>query len=165
MMKRFLVPLIVLAGALFLGACGASDSASESGLAPEGPVNAVERAGGEAGGGAVGEEISVSGGTFTRVSPEELKGTMETEDLVVVNTHVPFAGDIPGTDLSIPYDEIAGNTDKLPGKDARIALYCLGGPMSDEASRTLVELGYTNVWDLGGGMEAWREAGFSLEGA
>ncbi len=162
-MKRFSFLLMFLVGALFMGACGASDSTAENGSAPEDPVNADKQS--SSGGGAVGEEISVSGGTFTRVSPEEMKGAMEEEDLVLINTHVPFAGDIPGTDLSIPYNEIGQNTERLPGKDARIALYCLGGPMSDEASRTLVELGYTNVWDLGRGMEAWQGAGFPLEGA
>jgi rhodanese-related sulfurtransferase len=167
-MKRFSILLVVLVVAMFLGACGASDSASESGPSEEGSAGGRaigERTASESSGGAVGEEISASGGTFTRVSPEEMKEAVEAGDIVVVNTHVPFAGDIPGTDLSIPYNEIGQNTERLPGKDARIALYCLGGPMSDEASRTLVELGYTNVWDLGGGMEAWQGAGFPLEGA
>ncbi len=160
-MKRFSILLVILVGALFMGACGAGNSTAESEPADEGPVNADERAASEASSGAdaVGEEIPVPGGTFTRVSPDELKEAMEEEDLVLINTHVPFAGDLPGTDFSIPYDEIDRNTERLPDKGARIALYCLGGPMSDEASRTLVELGYTNVWDLGGGMEAWGGGG------
>lgn len=151
-MKRLSIPLVILFGALFLGACGATDSTAEGGSS--GSVN-----------GGAGEEISTPDGTFTRVSPDALKAAMEGEDIVLVNTHVPFAGDIPGTDLSIPFDEIGQNLDRLPGKDARIALYCLGGPMSDEASRTLVRLGYTNVWDLDGGMEAWRASGFQIDGA
>jgi rhodanese-related sulfurtransferase len=114
--------------------------------------------------GAVGERVAVSGGTYTRVSPTELREMMRREDFTLVNTHVPFEGNIPDTDVSIPYDEIGRNLDRLPAKDARIVLYCRSGSMSAEAAETLVGLGYDDVWDLRGGMIAWKEAGFSLEG-
>lgn len=113
----------------------------------------------------VGEGVSVAGGTFTRVSPEELRDMKNDEGFPLVNVHVPFAGNISGTDLSIPYDEIEENLDKLPAdKDAKIVLHCQGGPMSFDAAETLVSLGYTDVSDLDGGMEAWRNAGFRLKG-
>jgi rhodanese-related sulfurtransferase len=114
--------------------------------------------------GEVGEKISVSGGTYTRVSPTQLRGVMQREDVVLVNTHVPFEGNIPATDHSIPYDEIGRNPDRLPGEDATIVLYCRSGNMSAEAAETLVRLGYEDVWDLRGGMIAWQKAGFRLEG-
>ena len=84
---------------------------------------------------------------------------------MLVNTHVPFEGNIPGTDLSIPYDEIGRNLDRLPGEEARVVLYCRSGNMSTEAAKTLVGLGYTEVWELRGGMIAWKKAGFRLSGA
>jgi len=34
--------------------------------------------------------------------------------------------------------------------------------MSEEASRALIELGYTQVWDVPGGMNAWQASGFEL---
>lgn len=78
-----------------------------------------------------GERVSVDGGTFTRLSPVELRSMMAEEDFPLINVHIPFTGNIPGTDLSIPYNEIEDNLDKLPAeKDAQIVLYCLGGPMS-----------------------------------
>ena len=113
-----------------------------------------------------GIRVYVSDSAFTRLSPDELRSIMNEEDFLLVNVHVPFAGNIPGTDLTIPYNEIEANLDKLPAdKDAKIVLYCLGGPMSFDAAETLVDLGYTNVSDLNGGMEAWQRAGFRLKRA
>jgi rhodanese-related sulfurtransferase len=146
----------VLLAALLLTACGGGEADSPDGAGTE------DAPGSDA---SVGERIRTPGGSFTRVSPEELRSTMREDELVLVNTHVPFEGDIPGTDLSIPYDEIGRNLQLLPGKDEKIALYCRSGTMSASAAETLVRLGYDNVWDLAGGMIAWREAGYRLEGA
>jgi rhodanese-related sulfurtransferase len=35
--------------------------------------------------------------------------------------------------------------------------------MSQIAAEELVSFGYTNVWNLKGGMIGWKEAGFELE--
>lgn len=163
-MKRAFLILVFLGSALLAG-CG--DSGTQSG--PDDSSAGSETTGPEEPAGttanASGEKVFTPGGTYTRVSPEELRVMDEGEDFPLVNVHIPFEGDIPGTDLSIPYDEIEQRLGELPeDKDAKVVLYCRSGSMSTEAARTLVERGYEDVWELEGGMNAWKAAGFELEG-
>ena len=113
----------------------------------------------------VGKTITVKGGTYTDISVAELQSMLENKDFEFVNVHIPFEGDIPNTDLSIPYNEIDQHLSELPAdKDAKIVLYCRSDRMSNIASETLVGLGYTNIWNLDGGMVAWEQAGLKIEG-
>ena len=113
--------------------------------------------------GTVGQKVPVIIGYYTEVTPEQLKAMLETKDFVFINVHIPYEGEIARTDTFLPYNEIEKNLDKLPAdKNTKIILYCRSGRMSAIAAETLVGLGYTNVWDMEGGMIAWETLGLPL---
>jgi len=145
-MKRRLLILLIGIILLFSPACSQTDNVS----------GAIQ---------VIGEKKTVKGGSYQDISVAELKMMLENKDFLFVNTHIPFEGDIPNTDLSIPFDQIEQNLDKLPADmDAKIVLYCRSDRMSNIASETLVGLGYTNVRNLDGGMVSWEQAGLPIEG-
>lgn len=141
--SRLLLVLIGTCVALSLAACGTNTGTT----AP-----------------AAGEVIKTEADNQYRdVTAGELKAMMEEKDFFLVDVHVPNEGKLPRLDARIPYDEIADNLDKLPSdKAARIVLTCKSGSMSAAASKTLADLGYSNVYNLKGGFVAWRDKGYEF---
>ena len=138
MKRHFLISMIMLG--LLLSGCAAA-SVSET------PVHEVPT-------------------DYENISVETLKSMMDTrrDSFVLVNTHIPFEGNLPDTDLSIPFNEIQDNLHLLPeDKDAEIVLYCRSDNMSTAAAADLVSAGYTNVKNLAGGFVAWNAAGYPFE--
>mgnify|MGYP001561100981 FL=1 len=110
-----------------------------------------------------GTRVAVPGGAYTNVTAPALKQMLDGKDFFFVNVHIPYEGEIPRTDAFIPFDQVEKQLNRLPTKkDAKIVLYCQSGRMSDIAARTLVRHGYTNLWNLEGGMVAWRQRGYPL---
>lgn len=98
------------------------------------------------------------------ITPTELNQAMQKEDIFLIDVHIPEQKHIKGTDLFIPFDEIEKYKDKLPkDKNTAIYLYCKGGPMAEEAAKSLYDLGYHNLTNLEGGANAWNKAGLDLE--
>ena len=113
-----------------------------------------------------GRPVVVDGGKYFNLTPAELRALLTRKDFFFVNTHIPYQGEIAGTDASIPFDQTRAEIRRYPAdKAARIVLYCRSGRMSDIAARELVKLGYTNVFNLDGGMIAWEQAGYPLKNA
>lgn len=106
------------------------------------------------------EVVQVSGGSYRRISAIQLADMLRHKDFVLINTHIPYEGEIDATDIFLPYNQIGEQLGKIPAdKQAKILLYCRSGGMSAIAAETLVKAGYTNIWDLQGGMAAWQRAG------
>lgn len=98
------------------------------------------------------------------LSVAELATMLAAKDFLMIDVHVPYEGDIPGTDTSISYT----NTTALEaciGTDLqrKVVLTCMSGSMSSTAGNALVTAGYANVSHLVGGMNAWVSGGHALE--
>jgi rhodanese-related sulfurtransferase len=114
-------------------------------------------------GGSDGTVVQVRGGHWTNITPDRLASMLEKKDFTLLNVKTPYIGEIAGTDLYIPYDQVAARSTELPtDKSAKIVVYCRSGNESAIAAQTLVDLGYTNIDNLDGGMNAWTASGRSL---
>lgn len=85
-------------------------------------------------------------------TPEELRVRLQSGARVVdVRTPEEFAqGHVPGA-LNVPLDRIRSQAPTLfPDKQQSLLLYCRSGRRSGLALEELRQLGYTNVWNLGG---------------
>ena len=151
-MKRlvFLISGLLLAGFLLTACAGGASS----GGANSGGATTVS----------VGKVVKTDKGQYTDISVSELKAMLQNKDFAFINVHIPFEGKINPTDAFIPYNEIDKHLDQLPAdKNAKIVLYCRSDNMSNQAAHTLVGLGYTNLYNLDGGFNAWKDAGLPLD--
>lgn len=138
-MNRFLIPLTLVV--IFLTACGNQPVASS----------------------VTGSKVNVAGGSYTNIAPKQLEQMLAAKDFAFINVHIPYEGEIANTDAFIPYDKIAENVGKFPSdKNAKVVLYCRSGRMSAIAAEELIKRGYSNVWNLNGGMVAWEGAGLRV---
>ena len=110
------------------------------------------------------EVTNISISTYQTLTIDEFANIVaeESDEYTIVNVHIPYEGEVAETDMSIAYNDIATLSSALPDKNAPIILYCRSGRMSEEASRVLIELGYTNLYDVPGGMNAWQNSGREL---
>tara|TARA_B100000745_G_scaffold296224_2_gene241327 strand:+ start:355 stop:1488 length:1134 start_codon:yes stop_codon:yes gene_type:complete len=94
-------------------------------------------------------------------TPSDVFSTLvDDPDTTVVNVHIPYGGEIAGTDAFVPYNDTEALLAALPeDKSAPVALYCRSGGMSAVAAQAVVSAGYENVYDLSGGMNAYRDSG------
>ncbi|MGB0757343.1 MAG: rhodanese-like domain-containing protein [Patescibacteria group bacterium] len=110
------------------------------------------------------QEVDLDAIARKDIGSQDLALMLEQKDFVLIDTHIPEQKHIPGTDVFISFNEITDQLSQLPqDKNAKIVLYCRSGNMSERASQDLIELGYTNVYNLVGGTNAWQQAGYLVE--
>jgi phage shock protein E len=101
-----------------------------------------------------GQPIKSSQPSFRNIAPEEAKKRLDSEKEIIlldVRTKEEYdSGNIKGSIL-IPVDALKNQAEKTLGdKNAPIFVYCRSGNRSATAASILVDLGYTNVYNLGG---------------
>lgn len=94
---------------------------------------------------------------FEFISPEEAQIRMEAEEVALVDIRDPeshAAARIPSSihlnDRSV--QQFLGNADR----EKALIVYCYHGNSSQMAARFFVEQGFSQVYSMSGGFEAWR---------
>lgn len=106
------------------------------------------------------EAVRPDGVVIGEITPEELKERVEREDsLLLVDVREPFErhiADLPDLgQIQIPVKEIPLRGPALD-PNAEIVVYCRSGPRSAWATERLMEMGFKRVFNLRGGLLAWR---------
>ncbi len=100
------------------------------------------------------QEPQSQGAGYQEISPQQAWDKMqELEQYVLLDVRTQEEFDqahIEGA-LLLPDYELAEKAEQLlPDKDAVLLVYCRSGRRSENAARTLIGMGYTQVYDFGG---------------
>lgn len=106
---------------------------------------------------------------YTDISVQQGKGMIDTGEVFIldVRTQEEYAsGHINGSTLlavqDIPKQELVEKLKEIP-KDRKILVYCRSGRRSAQASGILTENGFTQVYNMQGGITEWVNAGYEIE--
>lgn len=112
------------------------------------------------------EIMRLAGGAATEIGTLEATRLMNQGSTLVLDVrdekefsegHLPRARHIPVRELSTRLEELA----KFKSKP--VIVTCRSGPRAGAACRLLKKSGFTNVYQLKGGINAWQQASLPLE--
>ena len=118
------------------------------------------------------EMVEAAHAVVPAITPAEAAELVKTADAVIVDirdgTEVAATGKIKGA-VTIPRGSLESRADPESGnhhpalrRDRPVILHCAGGGRAALAGKTLLEMGYTNVRNLGG-FRDWVAAGGEVE--
>ena len=92
--------------------------------------------------------------TYQQITQEKAKEMMDSQDVVIldVREQAEFAGGHIPDAVLLPVGTISKDTaaSVIPNQDSMVLVYCRSGNRSKTASKALVNLGYTNIYEFGG---------------
>jgi phage shock protein E len=101
-----------------------------------------------------------------QVTCEDVKKAIDEKEnciLLDVRTEGEYSrGKIAGS-INLPVDKVDCDILKVvPDKSVKVYVYCLSGSRSTHAVDVMVNLGYTNVFDIEHGLLGWRAKYFPV---
>ena len=98
------------------------------------------------------------------LDPKEIQS--KTSELTLIDVRRPDEyigelGHIPGATL-LTLDQLPAKMDSLP-KDKTIVFVCRSGARSAQATSFALESGFSDVYNMRGGMLLWNEYGLKIE--
>lgn len=103
--------------------------------------------------------------TVQDVEPSEVFENRNQLCLIDVRRSDEFVGELghaPGAQL-ITLNTLPENTEKIP-KDKTVVFLCRSGGRSGQAAAFFQEQGWTDVYNMRGGMILWNDQGLETEG-
>lgn len=101
--------------------------------------------------------VPTSFGHYTSVTPEEAKDMLSQGDLALLDVRRSDEYEekhLKGARL-MPNESIGGSLIKGLPLAKTILVYCKSGKRSEMATKKLLSLGYSHVYNMEGGIEAW----------
>lgn len=141
-----------------------ADASGEAEASPEADATLEDSmdAGLEASSDAAGD--ADAGAKLGVMSLAELVALLPTKSFLLINVHVPYAGEIPKTDKNLSYQDVSAIESFVgANKNVEVVLYCYANTMAILAGNALVANGYANVRYMDGGLAAWKNAGYGVE--
>ena len=106
--------------------------------------------------------LSQAKGQIIEIDTNEAQRRIADGGVVVLDVREPDEfeqGALPGV-LHIPRGHLEAQIEgRITDKDAPVIVYCAGGVRSAFATKTLGEMGYTNVVSMDGGFGKWKDEG------
>jgi len=96
---------------------------------------------------------------YERISVEQAQALLAQDDTALLDVRQPQAfeqGHVEGA-RNVGEQDVLELVEELP-KSAPVVIYCYHGNSSQYVARLFAAHGFTNVYSVDGGYEAWREA-------
>jgi rhodanese-related sulfurtransferase len=104
------------------------------------------------------------GEPFTRISVTEAKEKIDTGDVQIIDTRTPgeyMGGHVPDA-INIPHMAVVSRKGDLEA-DKELVFICETGVRSALAAEFAAALGFRNLYNVEGGTQAWKKAGYPVE--